>query len=530
MNIFTIFVLCISLISILLIFIYHLNKLWKLYITENKDIDTLANLVKKIDLDTVSTAHHSISEELEEKHPNSHVMSVWREFEESLVIRDDHIENTLDADHFFNENSLCPSVFTRDLFKGIPNILVGLGVVFTFVGLVIGLFNLDIGSDNIEALKEGIGSIVNGAKISFISSIFGILLSIGFSYKHLHFKTALREKIQKLQNAIDFKYPRTNPEKSLAEMREYARETENHLGALSETLGDKLQEVVRGMGQEIRAGVESSLSATIGPYMEQIADKAMNSSENAFEKIVDEFLEKVGKAGEAQQKMILEANKSIQESLIAFRQEFTGEVIGLKEVVENLNRSYHFLENELVDKFDQVIQKLSVAIQEYAKTQTLLDVQTTKQNDILTNIEGSSAALNEMSTGIKTLIDKFRSQFEESVRAFNATTRNLETVYDANTAASHQMKTAAENMKEPFDLLQLEYEKTRKELENSVQKIAENMNGVLNSYFTQVQQQTTERMTEWNHQTTGFSSAMLDVTNELNTLVGKIQKNVKLVN
>ena len=85
-------------------------------------------------------------------------------------------------------------------------------------------------------------------------------------------------------------------------------------------------------------------------------------------------------------------------------------------------------------------------------------------------------------------------------------------------------------MKEPFDLLQLEYEKTRGELENSVQKIAENMNDILNSYFTQVQQQTTERMTEWNHQTTGFSSAMLDVTNELNTLVGKIQKNVKLVN
>lgn len=525
-----IILLIVSISTILGLFIFQFVKLRKLFCKEKQDIYTLADLVKDIKLTTVNTDHHSISEELEEKHPDSHVMSVWREFEESLVIRDDHIENTLDADHFFNENSLCPSVFTRDLFKGIPNILVGLGVFFTFVGLVIGLQNLDIGSDDIEALKEGIGSIVNGAKISFWSSIVGISLSILFSYIHLHFKTTLREKIQKLQNAIDFKYPRTNPEKSLAEMREYARETENHLGALGETLGDKLQQVVRGMGQEIRSGVESSLSATIGPYMEQIADKAMNSSENAFEKIVEEFLEKVGKAGEAQQKMILEANQSIQESLIAFRGEFTNEVIGLKEVVENLNRSYHFLENELVDKFDLVIQKLSIALEEYTKTQNLLDAQTTKQNDILTNIEGSSAALNQMSTGIKSLIDKFKSQFDESVRAFNTTTRNLETVYDANTEVSRQMKIAAENMKEPFDLLQLEYDKTRKELENSVQKIAQNMNDILNSYFTQVQQQTTERMTEWNHQTIGFSTAMLDVTNELNTLVGKIEKNVKLVN
>ena len=194
MNIFTNFVLYFSLSSILLIFLYHLLKLRKLYSKEKNDIDTLADLVKDIKLTTVNTDHHSISEELEEKHPNSHVMSVWREFEESLVIRDDHIENTLDADHFFNENSLCPSVFTRDLFKGIPNILVGGGVLFTFIGLVVGLSGLNLGSDDIEALKEGIGSIVNGAKVSFWSSIAGILLSIVFSYTHLHFKTMLREK------------------------------------------------------------------------------------------------------------------------------------------------------------------------------------------------------------------------------------------------------------------------------------------------------------------------------------------------
>ena len=56
-----------SLIVIFSIFSYHLVKLRKLYLNEKQDIDTLANLVKKINLDTVSTTHHSISEELEEK-------------------------------------------------------------------------------------------------------------------------------------------------------------------------------------------------------------------------------------------------------------------------------------------------------------------------------------------------------------------------------------------------------------------------------------------------------------------------------
>ena len=50
-------------------------------------------------------------------------------------------------------------------------------------------------------------------------------------------------------------------------MREYSKETEMHLGALSETLGDKLQEAVRGVGAEISSSVESSLTNAIGAHI-----------------------------------------------------------------------------------------------------------------------------------------------------------------------------------------------------------------------------------------------------------------------
>lgn len=519
----------ISILVILGIFFYQFLKLRKLYSQEKKDIEDLSQLVEKINFDTVGQDHHSVTDELYQKHPGSHILSIWREFEESLVIRDEYIENTLDADHFFNENTLGPSLFTRDSFKGISNLLVGIGVLFTFIGLVFGLAGLDIRSDNVELLKRGIASVVNGAAVSFISSIFGIFFSVLFSGYYLNLKTKLRDKIWRLQNQIDFKYPRTNPEKSLAEMREYSRETESHLGALSETLGDKLQSVVREMGQEIRNGVESSLSSTIGPYMDKIASKAMNSSESAFEKIVEEFLDKVGKAGEEQQRLILDTNKAIQESLIDFRNEFTGQVQGLKEVVENLNSSYHFLETELVDKFSEVVNTLNLAVTDYKQTQTQLESQIVKQDNIVKNIESSSAQLSSLSDQIRSMFSQFNYQFEQSLRAFNTTTSNLETIYEANTEASNQMSEAARMLKEPFDLLEQEYQKMRGELERSVKEVANNMNDVLNSYFTKVQQQTTERMTEWNNQTTTFSSAMLDVTSELNVIIEKIKKDQRKI-
>lgn len=519
----------ISILVILGIFGYQSFKLHSLYKKERGNILELLSLINKVNYETVSEDHYIVTEDLYEKHPDSHILNIWKEFEESLVIREDYIENTLDADHFFNENTLSPSLFSRDSFKGIANLLVGIGVLFTFVGLVVGLSGLDISSDNLEVLKNGIASVVNGAMVSFISSIVGIFFSVLFSGIYLNHKTKLREKIWNLQNDIDFKYPRTNPEKSLAEMREYARETENHLGALSETLGDRLQTVVREMGSEIRHGIETSLNNAIGPHMEKIADKAMNSSETAFDKIVDEFLTKVGKAGEAQQKLILDTNKTLQSSLIDFRNEFTGNVEGLKEVIENLNKSYHFIETELVDRFDRVVYSLTEAVGEYEESQVRLDGQITKQDSIVSSIVSGTKSLETLSDQLKSMISQFNYQFEQSLRAYNTTTNNLETVYEANTEASNQMKTAAQMLKEPFDLLEEEYQKMRLELQNSVKAIADEMNDVLNSYFTKVQQQTSERMTEWNNQTTSFSSAMLDVTTELNVLIDKVRKNQKII-
>jgi beta-mannanase len=130
---------------------------------------------------------------------------------------------------------------------------------------------------------------------------------------------------------------------------------------------------------------------------------------------------------------------------------------------------------------------------------------------------------------IRSLISEFNDQISASIQAYNTATNNLETIYEANTSASELLRETVENIEEPFALLQQEYESMRAQMETTIERMSDKMNDVLNAYFTQVQQQTTERMREWNNQTTQFSSAMVDVTNELNILVEKLQRNVKQV-
>ncbi|MDA8686131.1 anti-phage ZorAB system protein ZorA [Robiginitalea sp.] len=514
----------ISLSIIAIFFIYSLLRLISRYRSASGDIKTLLTQTKSISFENVNTQHFIITEEIVQNQKATRIANIWREFDESLVYHDEKIENTLDADHFFNENTLASNLFYNDFLKNVPNTLVGLGVIFTFIGLVLGLSDLSITSDNIESLKTGIESIVNGAKISFWSSIVGIILSIVFSILLAQYKTKLRHDLQRLQRQIDYCYPRTNPEKSLAQIREFSKVTEMHLGALSETLGEKLQEAVRGVGEEISRGVQESLTSAIRPFMDDIASKAMNSSETAFDQIINEFLKKIGAAGEQQQKMILETNKTIQETLLKFREDFLQDVSGLKNVVENLNQSYHVLEEKVIDRFDNVVATFSAAVQNHSiATEKLLE-QANSFDKLTQDFEEISSGLGLINRDLVIAIKVWKDQVETNEKMFQRSISSLSNVYESNNQVNRQLANSTDNLNTLFGQLRQEYNEMRRTLEQAATEMSNRMNGALNSYFSQVQQQTTERMREWNNQTSTFSSAMLDVANELNQVVESIKE------
>ena len=514
----------ISLVIIVAILVFGIVRIRMYSVESNRRISYLTKILQKFEDEDLTFRHHKITSEISTSTKEDGLYSIWKEFEESLVLHENKIENTLDADHFFNEGSLASKVFYNDTIKNISNALIGIGVLFTFLGLVIGLGQLDINSENTESLKKGIEAIINGANVSFISSIAGILSSIIFTILYSEVKTKIRSSILELQKLIDYKYPRTNPEKSLAQMRDSAKETEIHLGALSETLGDKLQEVIRGVGTEISEGIKESLSTAINPYMEDIANKAMNSSENAFERIVEEFLQRFGEAGEMQQKLILETNKEIQESLLKFREEFLVQVDGLEEVVSNLNESYHVLEDQLVDKFHTVVSDLSNAVGNQSEMVEGLTEQTNSLNGVTESLQNVVGGFEASAEGIKTILSDYQFQIDQNQKVFRETLDSLYSIYQSNDEVNKNLIEASNMMAEPFAQLKDEYQEMRTKLEGNIEAMGNKMNEILNSYFTQVQQQTNERMSEWNAQTSAFSGAMLDVANELNSVVDQVKK------
>lgn len=499
-------------------FIHHLTKMWNDKKSEKSQIQNLIDALGEATLDNINEKHHLISDIIYQKYEGKPLAKHWKEFEESLVFNDGRIENTLDAGHFFNVKSLCPNTFDNDIYKWVPSALIGIGVLFTFVGLLIGIWSLDVSSGEIESLRTGIQAIIDGAFVAFLSSIMGISLSLLFAYKEKSYKTDLKKTVNKLQNIVDFKYPRTNPEKSLVQIRDYSKETEEHLGALSEKLGSKLQEVVRDISDDLRKGIQESLESSIGPYMEQIADKAMNSSETAFSSLVDEFLEKVGNIGEEQQELIRQVNQEIQTSLIEFREKFTDQVSGLQESIENLNKSYHFIEENLIKQFEDTIENLDSAIKGQIE---LKDISKEQMDEQLKFAQETRESLGNYLNSIKNV----QSRFGQLIESFTIASDNLDITNSNNEKVNSLIAETSQQLEKPFSELNNEYSKMRDEVEKNLNQISVELKKTMDNYFTKVEKQTNKRMDEWNRHTYEFSKGMVDVTRQFNYVIEELNKN-----
>ena len=80
----------------------------------------------------------------------------------------------------------------------VPGAMTGLGILGTFIGLSIGLQAFNTGSA--EEITNSIGPLMDGIKVAFHTSIYGMIFSLTFN---LIFKTVLEQAYHKLDEFVD---------------------------------------------------------------------------------------------------------------------------------------------------------------------------------------------------------------------------------------------------------------------------------------------------------------------------------------
>lgn len=276
----------------------------------------LHNLIDTQDKDTLAVNRRDILEKAHEQDPEE-TGKLWREFDESLVYSADkqRLFNTLDAEHFFNGRTLAPGLTSSRLLSATPSFLTAIGVLGTFIGLTLGLADLQVNAEEIDALKSGVSAMINGAAVAFMTSVWGVFLSLFLNMVEKAVERGALSKIRALQQQIDFLYPRLPAEHSLVQIASATDESKEALQELHERIGSRLQETVSGMSESMQQAFTDALNNVMAPAIQTLVNNASQQSTSMLEKLVSDFLEGITSAGNEQGALMQGAAEDVRAAL-----------------------------------------------------------------------------------------------------------------------------------------------------------------------------------------------------------------------
>ncbi|MFT6905597.1 MAG: gas vesicle protein [Oleiphilaceae bacterium] len=242
------------------------------------------------------------------------------------------LRNTMQVSNVFNMENIVEPLINLRFFTSIPNMLTGLGLLFTFVGLVIGIGNASLGlsSADIDSAKQSLNPLLTGASIAFTTSIVGIICSMVFSMfeKSRFFK--LEKEVKKFSDYLASHIEFIDSDK-LAAMQLEAIETQTK--ALANFQFDQQRitdETIKRVSKEFRDTLLDKAGSEIKDLAELISE--MNKSMSVNLSSFTENQIKVGKATE-------QLTKAMQISMLNVTKQFSdsADEMGAREEVR-INR------------------------------------------------------------------------------------------------------------------------------------------------------------------------------------------------
>lgn len=140
-----------------------------------------------------------------------------------------------DIEDYINEYFI-DATMKKGMISIIPGVMTGLGILGTFIGLSFGLQNFDTG--NAEAITNSIAPLMDGIKIAFHTSIYGMVFSLIFNFVYKkNLEDAYRTVDKFLETYHKYVLPRAE--------NENIQILVNSIDAMGDKIADRITETMR---------------------------------------------------------------------------------------------------------------------------------------------------------------------------------------------------------------------------------------------------------------------------------------------
>ena len=364
----------------------------------------------------------------------------WQEFKESLVIpeRRKVVYKTDEASLFFSEDRLLGQSLNLRFWNSLPALLVGLGILGTFVGLVWGLIPFS-GIDFTQSgeIQIAIRELLSGVSTAFVTSVWGMLVSLLFNGVEKLCIGKVSREIANLQDVLDLPFTLKTEEEIAEKQKDELEQQTAALKSFSTDLANDIKSAMADGRQELIRELHSATKAFSSAITEQLEPTFNNlnialeelrrqkeeSSTDAIQQLVDEFQKSLSGSATTQMEALAETVNKASESLITLPEQLGGMMVGVQEQV---NQTRQLLSETSQDQTAQMKSMMDGMLNAF-------------QNAIDTHQAGLSATTDITNKEMKEIANDIRNLLESTANRTDA--QLAQRIADIETTSAQSIQT-----------------------------------------------------------------------------------------
>ncbi len=341
----------------------------------------------------------------------------WQEFAESLILPREgeplRVRNTQEPSAYFNDATVVQPIIHNRFFDTVPSHLVGLGILGTFLGLAagVGLASSGLKAEDPKQVQEALSTLLSGASLAFVTSIFGLGSSIVFLFLERTSVGSVHRSLDRWVSRLEACVELVTPEQIALEQLEQEKRQTKQLENFSDQLVFSLEQAFDSVAAERLA---PSLEKVVHAIEGLRVDRA-DTNQAGIERLVREFLDKLSQSTGQEMQQI----------------QTTLQTLGgrLTEVTESLREASRGFGEQIAGAGAQIqasgrttAEGLVMSIRPFGEAIERFERATTGQAELATRVEGMT---NGLRAAAETLLEAHRG-FQASLEPSRAVAASLE--------------------------------------------------------------------------------------------------------
>lgn len=318
---------------------------------------------------------------------------------------------TVEASYFFDEDIILGK-FNNKIHNYIPQLLTAIGIFGTFLGLVLGLQTLHMTGD-VQKTKDSIQLLIDGIKISFKTSLYGILYSMIITFYEKYCLGNLENRVGILAAKLDCLFPKNTQQDGI---KEIYFQLEKQTSSLQKLATDFAEQV----GKKFDTSLQENLAPTLiklGQATEKLVMTTQNTNENAIRTLFDNVHNLFSNAADEEINGLKNSLKEITNKNDEMFSRFADSIKTVEELMENQRN---------------IISQTNLSAGNVEKTNSRVENLSSELNDIISKLGNFSRTQQDSNEDSRALLRDIKEnigyQNEASLMISNILKENLSTV------------------------------------------------------------------------------------------------------